>query len=495
MDSYQPKDMAIYNTTKNLACFLGKLFEEEIKKDQIPEYVKKTLQIINAYSPFAIGQESKLFQTSLYFEFFYQYKTKIEASAEFKAMSSSINNNSTVNKHFEKWVGTEQYKENMSLMHNFLAYILLPVLVKSNIIESGKFVFDEDTFNKLYWQAEQFFYSDIIQFKERIILYNLNLNCDGLTFYNGIIIRKLTTEEVDNLETHDTHDLFLKHLAPRNAGLCEIYKIFETPKVISEEPNRIQIPSQENTDKNKILDQLIMTTDAIELFGNGNIGKLYADSISINNPFLDHDLQIPYKLHNDWFDVGNVFVFNSNQIAGFEKFLVVFEKVRNLKEIKIALNRFKYGRLRDDPVDRIIDYMIAFDSLFGSGGRSIAQRVSILITNNENAQKTISPALHQAYEKFRSRIVHGGEPEKIVVAGEETSEVDLSTLIQYLLRVSLKGFIALRNSDLSHNDIKLLLDDALFDSKSEDKLRKIVDPYLENEEILKGSPTQSTPSN
>ena len=265
MVNYEPKDKDLYRATEKLARFVGSLFEEEIKNGKIPDYVKKTFDLINAYSAFAMDTKSHdLLMRSPYYEFFYQNIEKIEASEEFRILSVALDKNITISKHPEP-VGTAEYKNQISLRHNFLTFVILPILVKSNIISTNKFEFDDNLFIKLYSETEQFFYTDTFQFK-RIILYNLKMNCDAVAFSNGVNIRKLSKSESDELEIED---ILLKHLAPKTAGLCEIYKILDVNKVISDSVGVFQLPSEEAILKNKILTQLYSTVHALNCLAKG----------------------------------------------------------------------------------------------------------------------------------------------------------------------------------------------------------------------------------
>ena len=480
MGNYKIKDKRLYDATKKFTYLVGGMLEKDVKSGRIPEYIKLAFQIVGDLSSLEGDKQLYLIKRSPYYEFFYKNIGELEASGEFRTLVSIIDKNETIKSHLDKYVGTAEYKSLISLRHSFLTSTVLPVLTKSDIIQSGVFTFNDEVFDNAYIKNEQFFYSKDLQFKERVIIYNFKLDSEEILLDNGIQIRKLLEEEQKDFDIYH-YDLFLNHLVTQNAGLCEIYKIFETKKVIDSSMQlKFHRSSEEQKQRNDILKQVLTTIEALELFTRGSIGRLFVDSVPLNNPFWEYNIPSTYNFHGDWVDKEKIYQFKTSEVRLFNDFLKLYERAKTFNEFNVALSRLKAGRMREDPIDRIIDDVIAFDSILGGGGRAIAQRAAVLITNNEKTQGKIVNILHQAYEKFRSKILHGGEAEKITIDGEEVNQVELADLTQELLRISLKCYMALKVSN-SEKNIRQLLDNALFDSDIANNVRKIAGPYLKNE--------------
>lgn len=156
-------------------------------------------------------------------------------------------------------------------------------------------------------------------------------------------------------------------------------------------------------------------------------------SLSIMNP------SIPWLPQQYLLDVDEI-----------DNFRHLLKKIKKLdldsnKTFRIACERFSrsYEERRDD--DTIIDFIIAFESLFFEGnkapssvaGQFIGLGCSMLLGKNNTDRKEIAQFFTKAYE-IRNKIVHGSElPKPIKIADKEYTLYDLASKLQDYLRSSI----------------------------------------------------------
>jgi hypothetical protein len=101
-------------------------------------------------------------------------------------------------------------------------------------------------------------------------------------------------------------------------------------------------------------------------------------------------------------------------LLDFSRFwqLLQSDRIRKRKALVQAIRRFGYALERPFNEDRLVDFIIACESLFLSDSptqrnlsNTLAQRVAHLISNNAAARTTVFHNIKQAY-KFRNAVVH-----------------------------------------------------------------------------------------
>lgn len=121
-----------------------------------------------------------------------------------------------------------------------------------------------------------------------------------------------------------------------------------------------------------------------------------------------------------------------------------------LKIIDVALRRF-HSAYHGNIEDRIIDQMIAFESLYLSDPQELtyklALRTAFLLGKRKDKRKAIFSDMKKAYD-YRSRIVHGGSPP----SREELKSIVLKT--EDYLRQSIRRFPSLLSQGHSLKEIR-----------------------------------------
>lgn len=164
--------------------------------------------------------------------------------------------------------------------------------------------------------------------------------------------------------------------------------------------------------------------------------------------FLHQDPK--YVLHQS--DVPQV-----NELVGR---LAKLRKLEKLDAINITLRRFNsayHGYIED----RLIDQMIAFESLYLGDDKELtyklALRAAFLIGKRKDKRYTIFEDMKKAY-RYRSRIVHGDNP---------PSRDELRAIVpktEEYLRQSIRRFLLLLSQGMSLNEIRNKLDENILNS-------------------------------
>jgi hypothetical protein len=138
------------------------------------------------------------------------------------------------------------------------------------------------------------------------------------------------------------------------------------------------------------------------------------------------------------------------EISEIEEIRKIIDKIGRIdldknRTFRIACERFSrsYEERRDD--DKIIDFAIAFESLFFEGnkapsntGQFVGLGCSMLIGKDNEDRKEISQFFRKAYE-LRNKIVHGAEiVTPIKINGREYEMHDLTAQLQEYLRTVIK---------------------------------------------------------
>ena len=132
-----------------------------------------------------------------------------------------------------------------------------------------------------------------------------------------------------------------------------------------------------------------------------------------------------------------------------------------LDSLSIALRRF-HSAYHGDIEDRIIDQMIAFESLFLGDIQELTYKLALrvaLLLGRRNKRETIFNDMKKAY-KYRSRIVHGDT---------QVSRYELRGIIhktEDYLRQSIRRFVYLLSKEPSLKEIRDKLDENILENGS-----------------------------
>ncbi len=287
-------------------------------------------------------------------------------------------------------------------------------------------------------------------------LYSFDLYHESIDLIGGIQIRPAPSELQKYLREH-TYHLYGLWSDPSDVNWAAFLP-YHT-EVAKENPvDNIKSALEENHRANNLLFDLIIS---LKLCHQGQVvaGSLISASIqnsewhiggtTIWTPVSKRDFlsdELRYILHQKDVLQVNKIVDNLSKLR----------KVGKLDTIDIALTRF-HSSYHGNIEDRIIDQMIAFESLYIGDSQELtyklALRVAFLLGKQANQREVIFNDMKEAY-KYRGRIVHGNTP----VSREKLRRITSKT--QDYLRQSIRSFISLLSKGYSLEYIrKHLLDE------------------------------------
>jgi hypothetical protein len=150
---------------------------------------------------------------------------------------------------------------------------------------------------------------------------------------------------------------------------------------------------------------------------------------------------------------GDPYVLKAQDYEPFRKLWSELEKVHERPVLAGALRRFTFAVDRLLPEDKIVDLLIAAESLFfsdiskkdrGEYRFRLSTRVALLLGETRGERMQIAKFMRHAYDA-RSGIVHGGDPgEKNLRAlnGDRASATECASVLEELLRRALQVAIS-----------------------------------------------------
>ena len=270
-------------------------------------------------------------------------------------------------------------------------------------------------------------------------LYSFNCDCERINLAEGIQIIPIPKIFLEYLSRNYSH-----HLKTIPS---------ETEWVAS-----IPVNGYGYFTSNDLLEDLMT---ALRLHKNG---RIVAGLLTLTT-FKNSELTI--RSHTSWTSVSSMDFFQENPIYNLRntdvskvnKLLLNIRKWRDTKilnNINIALERF-HSAYHGDIEDRLIDQMIALESLYLANEQELtyklALRIAFLLRKRKDHRNIVFANIKKAY-RYRSRIVHGNNPP----IRDELRPV-VSDTGDYL-RQSIQRFLLLLSEGHSLKDIReYLLDE------------------------------------
>lgn len=196
---------------------------------------------------------------------------------------------------------------------------------------------------------------------------------------------------------------------------------------------------------------------ALRLFKDGRVS---VPGLIQFSPHWPVDASTSFQYSNPgrqpWF---NKFELHASEAADFSAFWEQFDRVATKGVLANAARRFSDASDRDRDDDRLVDLMIAAESLFLSDAGApqergelryrLALRAAFFIDSNEYSRRQIFKHMRRSYN-VRSAIVHGGgEPDPDLLKSPTDAPLslrDFTKVTEHLLRIALKKGIAIAKS-------------------------------------------------
>lgn len=450
METKEIKNKGFYQKCKGFITSAFRLLEVYLKKgESIPEM---TIQDISLKSesvweyPFRRFLDLPLFVL--------RHEKSIEELPEFIDCKRYMFEEESIKKHLDHIVG---YSHAQTVIN---ADSLLTELIYHSFDDSRPFEYNSDRFDRAYSRIEDLFYGKNIHLVFSAPLQNFHCELETINLAKDLRIVRMSREKLedlwrssryggwlpDNLLPNLTHRLELDCLKPK---ICK--KTWdEFSKSISEE-------NPEQIAKSKF-DSVV---SALRLFKPGVMGFSFIRTTSLTwfplpgfGGFTTHYGQ---HLQTGKYELSKEEI---NEFVKLFKNLFGDKSLSNIPSfLNLALDRFNYAYDRKKPEDKLIDYMIAFETLYtkevpGEPGYRIGMRTAALIGKTDEDKMRIFCDLRKAYG-VRSKLVHGSTK----IGDKGSLSVEEFIRIEQYLRESIKEFF----KRSSNNEDKIInsLDESL----------------------------------
>ena len=333
----------------------------------------------------------------------------------------------------------------------FLGYNILGGFLMRYVETVGGFNYDENTFNNLYRELEEYIYT-----KEREIIVVaplLNFELKGIEKIDlgDFIIRRISEDE-------------FKMLLSQNA-LGEIHSlypyggIFETIWCIE---LKVKCPSKRRSED--LTPRIEKVITALRLFKKGSIH--YSAILDYPKVWKNH---WGVSSHGGGEIHGPRYELTDKDIESLKAFWNKFKSLNAQNFLDVAIRRFNFSYERRLPEDKLIDYITAFEALYLQGEEKelsyrLALRCACFLGKDGEERKKIFEILKNAYDA-RSKIVHGKSIEsksfKKLLNKLNLNLPELSMKVEEYLRESIKTFLHFLQKSESYDEIIREIDEKI----------------------------------
>lgn len=324
----------------------------------------------------------------------------------------------------------------------------------------GQYTFNCERFDQEYRVFEDTFYSDRLQYVAVAPLQGLLMENSVVTLSDKLEIRRLIKEEMEQYRT------------PRSSWRdewCAVRAMYELPKLVDpgDRCKEVTIDKRaKEIKKEQVIEddaeyRIEEVVDALRLFGKYTVYHsgiihlppkwFFIGSHSVPNRMLGENM-IAYEFGSE------------SDVLSFPQFWHKLENPKVKKELHTAVRRFSYSCVRHQNEDKIIDLMIAAETLFLRGMREgeksfrMSLRAGHFLGTDHSKQKEVYERMRKAYE-LRSKLVHGGSaPSLRSPKGEITESDNLIGAVGDDMRIAI-----LKAIDLLSGPQAITLDNAFWD--------------------------------
>lgn len=306
----------------------------------------------------------------------------------------------------------------------------LPKIMNRYLQIRGEMKFDEETFVETYSAFEDYLTKDTIRHQSLALLSNFEMEKENLKLDEDLKLRTLSEDDIENL-----------------SGRLRRQREIDNSTVV------IDYKFDVNKFDENVSDQATSTFDdvilALRLFSNkGDVSY----PVIITNPLSEFEAEghtIEQNTANDF--LGTNYSLASEESEEFAEFWnIIIDQIKNPDDnYRVALDKFSNSFHRANENDRLLDCVIALESLFLKSGENqemsyrLSQRGALLLGDDAENALEVKENLREAYNR-RSRLVHGSTAE---------TDEDFVLKLHELTRKSLATFLQQRHDGREHDEI------------------------------------------
>ena len=431
----EPRNEELYETLKALVTKAFVLLGEKVRSGE--KYNPKTLESVS------IDETGRLVLLPPYLrdydlvpnfpQFVYRHGDELSQLSEWTQVVECLHRDEIINQHLKHQIRSPF--EGVSVNESNLLYLI----VAGSVDEKKPFHFNEDIFNSVYGNMERYFYSKTVTRKSICLLLGFDSEVEEINLKEGLRIRRVSEDEIVELWRRSS---WFRGLAEFSGfGLLPLKYVLElfteALKLSGDEEYIMELESDLEFDK---------VISALRLFKKGWVD--YPFIIQKASPTLSSETS--YYMKGSKRTVHTNLPFRISYKLSKEETEDLSEFYRRIHNkidcSEIPLRRFNETYTRRSIEDKLVDYMISFESLYLTGEEKmemaykLAHRVSLLLSTEKEKRKQIFQEMKKAYS-LRSDIVHGRKVKKIRIANKEYSLSDFVQKIEEHLRLSIRLFL------------------------------------------------------
>ncbi len=304
--------------------------------------------------------------------------------------------------------------------------------------------FDEATMLDLYTPIEAALYEDVIDYVALAPLQNLVSPTLPIALDSEVAIDAMTDEEIAMCIRAGLIETFGDSGVAFVQSNCAVRHRYHLSKVVGETP--VESMNDALALQSRTGEIVLAVVQALRLFKAGEISSPGFVQYSPNWLLRGHMSwqPIPSKRR-----VSGTYQLSADESGAFSQLWsdLHSEGVTKRRALGNALRRFGFAGDRERPEDRIIDLMIAAESLFltdagdpefrGELRYRLALRSAFFIEMPGRTRRQVFHLMGRAYDT-RSRVVHGGEVNSVDVQGEKVPLGTFTDTVEEHLRTGLK---------------------------------------------------------
>lgn len=429
-------------------------------------------QIIEIYPKFVDRKYDSTYEKTEndYYSFLIRHEDAIASLDSFKAANIVLSEIESIKKHYKGRVFDEHGRSQKNVDIREATKPLLLGFLRNYFEESQSFKFDASIFNKVFNSFKNFLKNQIDTRYYFSPLHNFETNIGKAIFDNGLQVKRISVQEFKDV----TNVGFGR--GKWNEVSHEFWPLTHVVCYDLKKPTNFY-------DDNKKVEALFKKfIHALKIFESGDVqlGALYRQY----SPTWKTRPSQP---------IGNEFHINSNKkmILNKRKMKELFEffhkyqdlnfSEREMKFLQVAINRFSSAIENENSEDKIVDYVIALESLLlsspGEASLRISARTAVLLGKNDDEREFLWKFMRQSYN-LRSGIVHGEGLRKFVI-DEKSFDIDeITAQLESITRKAIKKMLNLINSYENQNKILDEIDLSMFNRTKLTSLQEKAEGFL-----------------
>jgi len=363
---------------------------------------------------------------------------EIKAKQEHIDLINILESDETISNQIDTLVGTCMGSHRLEA-NNIASWPVYEFLSDQGIIP-----FSISIFNRIYSKIENALYSDEIEYENLTPLCGFNSHLPDISLDENISIVKLSEEEIIEILRLGIN------LGTSMGNTDFVYEVHQYALKIKY--NLKKIVGDRDRDTDEIEDNAYFNgtheksiIDALRIYKEG---KLYPiTTIRRSKNILSIGTSFSFETPVKHF-MTNKFVLTKEESDEFKEFWDARKRTKlpDKNFLSVGIRRFSQSNERNNIEDRIIDLMIAAESVFLSSGGSfqgelkyrLSHRAAMFIEEDAEKQRYVFDFMQKAYD-VRSAIVHGSTP-KLPKKKDETEYTleEFCDDIEKYLRISIK---------------------------------------------------------